>query len=153
MPALYYPGAVAQSLFAEGSHFEDKLDANVRRSYKFIFLLLIPLIILLVFTGKWLLLIFGKNYSESGMILLQIFSLSAVFVGVNSVYYTILRVKSKIAELIALYSLSTLAILIGSYIIIPTTGIVGVGYVWFSVQAIVSIYVTAKMMMRQKRHT
>ena len=147
------PGAVAQSLFAEGSHFEDKLDANVRRSYKFIFLLLIPLIILLVFTGKWLLLIFGKNYSESGMILLQIFSLSAVFVGVNSVYYTILRVKSKIAELIALYSLSTLAILIGSYIIIPTTGIVGVGYVWFSVQAIVSIYVTAKMMMRQKRHT
>jgi O-antigen/teichoic acid export membrane protein len=144
------PGAVSQSLFAEGSHFEDKLDANVRRSYKFTFLLLIPLIILFAFAGKWLLLAYGKNYSEGGMALLQIFSLSAVFVGINSIYYTILRVRNKITELIALYGFSTLSILIGSYFILPTTSLVGIGYIWFSVQAIISIYVTAKMVMLHK---
>ena len=145
------PGAVSQSLFAEGSHFEDKLDANVRRSYKFIFLLLIPLIILFVFAGKWLLLAFGKNYSEGGMTLLQIFSISAILYAINNVYYTILRVKNKLAELIALYGFSTLSILIGSYFILPRTGLVGIGYIWFSVQAIVSIYVTAKMVMLHKQ--
>jgi O-antigen/teichoic acid export membrane protein len=145
------PGSVSQSLFAEGSHFEDKLDANVRRSYKLIFLLLIPLIILFVFAGKWLLLAFGKNYSEGGMILLQIFSISAILYAINNVYYTILRVKNKLAELIALYGFSTLSILIGSYFILPRTGLVGIGYIWFSVQAIVSIYVTAKMVMLHKR--
>ena len=147
------PAAVSQSLFAEGSHFEDKLDANVSRSYKFVFLLLIPAIILFVFTGKWLLLAFGRSYSDNGTTLLQVLSLSAIFVGVNSVYYTILRVKSRIAELIALYGFSTFAILTGSYIIIPTTGIIGVGYVWLSVQGIVSIYVIARLITRYKQHT
>ena len=147
------PAAVSSSLFAEGSHFEDKLDANVIRSYKFVFLLLIPAIILFVFTGKWLLLAFGRSYSDNGTTLLQVLSLSAIFVGVNSVYYTILRVKSRIAELIALYGFSTFAILTGSYIIIPTTGIIGVGYVWLSVQGIVSIYVIARLITRYKQHT
>ena len=147
------PAAVSSSLFAEGSHFEDKLDANVSRSYKFVFLLLIPSIVLFVFTGKWLLLAFGRSYSDNGTTLLQVLSLSAIFVGVNSVYYTVLRVRNKIAELIALYGFSTVAILTGSYIIIPTTGIIGVGYVWLSVQGIVSIYVIARLITRYKQHT
>ena len=145
------PGAVSQSLFAEGSHFEDKLDANVSRSYKFVFLLLIPAIVFFVFTGKWLLLAFGRSYSDDGTTLLQVLSLSAIFVGVNSVYYTILRVRNKIAELLTLYGISTSAILIGSYIIIPTIGIIGVGYVWLSVQGIVSIYVVARLITRYKQ--
>jgi len=145
------PGAISQSLFAEGSHFEDKLDANVRRSYKFTFMLLIPAIIVLLFAGKWLLLAFGAGYSENGVALLRFLALSGIFIGVNSVYYTILRVKGKIAELVALYGFSTCAILIGSYIIIQITGIIGVGYVWLSVQGIVSIYVVARLITRYKQ--
>ena len=94
---------------------------------------------------------FLKNYSEGGMTLLQIFSISAILYAINNVYYTILRVKNKLAELIALYGFSTLSILIGSYFILPRTGLVGIGYIWFSVQAIVSIYVTAKMVMLHKQ--
>ncbi|MFA5374694.1 MAG: oligosaccharide flippase family protein [Dehalococcoidia bacterium] len=139
------PGAISQSLFAEGSHFEDKLDANVKRAYKLTFMLLIPAIIVLLLAGKWLLLAFGAGYSENGVSLLRFLALSGVFIGVNSVYYTVLRVRSRIRELIAIIAFTTIATLAGSYFLMHTTGIVGIGYIWFAVQGAISIYVLSKM--------
>jgi len=135
------PGAVSRSLFAEGSHFEDKLEVDARRSYKFIFLLLIPAIILVLLLGKWLLLAFGATYSANALTLLWVLGLSGVFLGINSVYYTILRVQGRLRELMALCGFITVAVLVGSYFIVPTTGIVGVGYTWITAQAVVSVYV------------
>jgi len=135
------PMAVSQSLFAEGSHFEDELGVNVGRSFRFIFLLLIPAIILLLLVGKWLLLLFGASYSANALTLLRILALSSVFIGVSGVYMTILRVQGKIRELMLISAFVTLAVLLGSYFIMPTTGIIGVGYAWIAAQGIVSIYV------------
>jgi O-antigen/teichoic acid export membrane protein len=134
------PGAISQSLFAEGSHFEDTFDANVRRSYRFTFMLLIPAIIILLFAGKWLLLAFGAGYSENGVVLLRFFALSGIFSGINSIYGTILRVQGKIRQLIIICALTTIATLTGSYFLMHTTGIVGIGYIWFAVQGATSIY-------------
>ena len=139
------PVAVSQSLFAEGSHFEHELRVNVLRSYKFIFLLLIPTIVLVLVVGKWLLLLFGASYSANALILLCILALSAIFVGVNCVYYSILRVEGRIRELVALYVFTTLAVLVGSYFITPITGIVGIGYTWIGAHGLVSVYVAIRM--------
>lgn len=139
------PGAVSTSLFAEGSHFEDELGANVRRSYRFVFLLLIPAIVLLLLLGKWLLLAFGAAYSANALMLLRILAVSGIFVGVNSVYYTILRVRGRIRELVALCGFITIAVLVGSYLITPTTGIIGVGYTWIAAQGLISVYVLLAM--------
>lgn len=139
------PMAVSQSLFAEGSHFEAPLGLNVRRSYRLIFLLLVPAVILFLLVGKWLLLLFGVSYSANALTLLWILALSAVFMGVNSVYYSILRVRGRIRELVAICGFITLAVLIGSYFITPTTGIIGVGYIWLGAQGIVSAYVLLAM--------
>jgi len=49
------PLGVSQSLFAEGSHFEDKLRENVIKSAKFTFLLLVPAVILVILVGRWIL--------------------------------------------------------------------------------------------------
>lgn len=144
------PGAVSQSLFAEGSHLEDDLGANVSRSYKFIFLLLIPAIILLLLLGKWLLLAFGATYSANALMLLRILALSGIFIGVNSVYYTILRVQHRIRELVALFSFITIAVLVGSYFIMPATGIIGVGYVLIAAQGLVSVYIAFNMRRRKR---
>jgi O-antigen/teichoic acid export membrane protein len=135
------PGAISQSLLAEGSHFEDKLKINVRRAYKFTFMLLIPAIIVLLIAGKWLLLAFGAGYSENGVALLRFLSLSGIFMGVNSVYYTVMRVQGRIRELIAICAFITIATLVGSYYSLHTIGIVGIGYIWFAVQGIIAIYV------------
>ena len=142
------PGAVSRSLFAAGSHFEVPLEMNVRRSFRFFFLLLIPAIILVLLLGKWLLLLFGAAYSVNASMLLWILALSSLFVGVNSVYRTILRVSDRIRELVALSGFITLAVLVGSYFIMPITGIVGVGYAWLGAQGIVSVYVLLAMRLR-----
>ena len=149
------PRAVAQSLFAEGSHFEDELAANVRRSYKFIFLLLVPAVLVLVFAGRWFLLAFGPEYAANGLALLQILALSGIFVGINNVYYTILRVEGRIRELVAIYGLIALAVLALSYVVTDGAGgvgIVGVGYAWFGAQGLASLYVTWKMRPYLHRH-
>jgi O-antigen/teichoic acid export membrane protein len=135
------PIAISQSLFAEGAHFEDKLGSNVKRSYKFTFMLLVPAIIVLLLAGKWLLLIFGPGYSENGVALLRFLALSGIFIGINSIYYTILRVQNKIRQLTVICAFTTITILTGSYFLIHTSGIAGVGYIWFAVHGAISIYV------------
>jgi len=139
------PGAVSQSLFAAGSHFADELGVNVQRSFKFIFLLFIPGVVLFLLLGKWLLLLFGAAYSVNASMLLWILALSSLFVGVNSVYMTILRVRDRISELVIIVGFIALTVLLGSYFITPTTGIVGVGYSWMGAQGLVTIYVAFAM--------
>lgn len=134
-------GAVCSSLFAEGSHFEDELGINVRRAFKFIFLLLIPGIIVLVVLGKWLLLLFGASYSANALWLLWILSASSIFSAVNAIYGTILLVKRRIREMMLIAGFVTIAVLVGSYLIMPATGIIGVGYATIAAQGLVTVYV------------
>jgi O-antigen/teichoic acid export membrane protein len=142
------PWAVSQSLFAEGSHFEDRLRANTLRAFKFLLVMLIPAIILLVVLGKWLLLLFGESYSTHALTLLWILGFSSIFVGINQIYYTILRVRHRMGELIAIAAFEALAVLITSSLIVRETGIVGVGYAWIGTEGLVSIYVIGSVWLR-----
>ncbi len=139
------PLAVSQSLFAEGSHFEEELWGNVSKSLKFVFLILVPAVILVVVLGKWLLLLFGGGYSANGLLLLKILCLSSLFIGINSVYATTLRVEDRIRELVLIYTLQAAAVLVGSYFVIPLAGLVGIGYVWLAANGLVSIYAISAM--------
>jgi O-antigen/teichoic acid export membrane protein len=144
------PGAASQSLFAEGSHFEDKLGINARRSLKFALVLLVPTIILLVVLGKWLLLAFGASYSSNALTLLWILGASSIFVGINSVYYSILLVRHRIRELLVLRGLITLVVLVASAFAMRAIGIVGIGYAWLGAQALVSVYVALTIRWRYR---
>jgi O-antigen/teichoic acid export membrane protein len=132
--------ATARSLFAEGSHFEERLAPDVRRSFKFIAMLLIPAMILVVLLGKWLLLLFGESYSDNALKLLWILAFSSPFIAVNSIYTSILRVQYRIKELIALRASVAITVLVASALITPYVGITGTGYVWTGIQALVSVY-------------
>lgn len=135
------PSAISQSLFAEGSHFEDKLKENVTKSVKFTFLLLVPALVLLVVAGKWLLLAFGPSYSANALPLLQILAVSSLPLAINYIYFTILRVTGRIKELIIIWGFIATAVLSASYLVMPATGIIGIGYTWLGVQVVTAIYV------------
>jgi O-antigen/teichoic acid export membrane protein len=137
--------AVSQSLFAEGSHFREELWGNVGKSLKFVLLILVPAVILIVVLGKWVLLIFGAGYSANSLLLLRILCLSSLFIGINRVYATTLRVEDRIRELVVIYALLAMAVLVGSYLVIPLAGIVGIGYVWLAANGLVSIYAISVM--------
>ncbi len=138
------PAAVSQSLFAEGSHFEDKLKENVTRSLKFTYLLLVPAVIVLVLVGKWLLLAFGQSYSANALHLLWVLSLSSLPSALSYIYTGILQVTGRIRELIAIWGFIALGTFLASYLVMPATGIVGIGYAWLGAQTIVAIYVLAR---------
>jgi len=141
------PWAVSRSLFAEGVHFADELAANVGKSLKLIFLLVVPVLILILLLGNRLLLFFGEGYSVNGLHLLRILSVSVMFIGVNRVYLAILRVEDRIRELVFIFGFTAVAILLGSYFTIPAIGIVSIGYVWLATQGAVSLYAIIAMVL------
>lgn len=147
---LAIPLAVSTSLFAEGVHSEEELAANARRSLRFILLLLVPAIALLVLLGKWLLLLFGEGYSSNALTLLWILGFSSLFAGVNSIYYTVLRVRDRIGELLMIRALIAITVLVTSSLIMPTLGIVGIGYAWIGAQGLTSIYVLLRVRVRSR---
>ena len=138
------PFGVSQSLFAEGSHFEDKLKENVTKSLKFTYLLLVPAVIVLILVGKWLLLAFGQSYSLNALHLLWVLSLSSLPLALTHIYSGILRVTGRIKELVAIWGFIVLAVLLASYLIMPITDIIGIGYTWLSAQTIVAVYILAR---------
>jgi len=105
--------------------------------------LLIPAAILLAAVGKWLLLVFGHGYSLNALSLLWVLCLSSLPLGVNYIYTTILRVTGRITELIIIWAFIAISALVASYLILPLTGIIGIGYAWLGAQLIVAIYVLA----------
>jgi len=135
------PLGVSQSLFAEGSHFEDKLKENVTRSLKLTYLLLVPAVIVLVLVGKWMLLAFGQDYSANALHLLWVMSLSSLPSALSYIYTGILQVTGRIKELVAIWGFIALGTLLASYLVMPITGIVGIGYAWLGAHTIVAIYV------------
>jgi O-antigen/teichoic acid export membrane protein len=137
------PAAASSSLFAEGSHFEDRLRENVVKSLKSTFLLLVPAAILLAAAGKWLLIVFGQGYSLNALPLLWVLCLSSLPRGINYIYTGILRVTDKITELIIIWGFIAIGVLVVSYFLLPLTGIIGIGYAWLGAQLIVAIYILA----------
>jgi O-antigen/teichoic acid export membrane protein len=137
------PLGASQSLFAEGSHFEDRLRENVVKSLKSTFLLLVPLAILAAAAGKWLLLVFGQAYSLNALALLWVMCLSSLPMGVTYIYTGVLRVVGRVIELVVMWVFVVSGTLVGSYLLLPLTGIVGIGYAWLGVHLIVMIYVLA----------
>jgi len=138
------PVAISTSLFAEGSHFEDKLKENVTKSLKFTYLLLVPAVIVLILAGKWVLLAFGQSYSANGLHLLWVVGVSSLPLALTHIYSGILRVTGRIKELVAIWGCIVLVVLLGSYLIMPVTGIIGIGYAWLGAQAVVASYILAR---------
>lgn len=145
------PTQAAKSLFAEGSHFEEKLAANVRRSYKFTYLLLVPAVLVVLVAGKWLLLLFDPtegSYAANALPLLRVLACSSVFVAVNHIYYSVLKVQGRLIELTVLRAFIFASVVVGTFLLTQATGVVGVGYAWIGAQGLVSAYVLLAMPLR-----
>ena len=123
------PIAVAQSLFAEGSHDETVVGDHQKQAVKMIAILLIPAILVIVFFGQYILLAFGKQYSAEGDELLRILAVSGIFVAVTCVGDVILKLKHQVNKLIIIKVLET-AIILGLSFVLRSGGLNGIGTAW-----------------------
>jgi O-antigen/teichoic acid export membrane protein len=126
------PSATSQALFAEGSYSETELKVYLKKAIKIISIIIIPAIIVTFLFGNYILLAFGKEYSDEGFILLKLLSISGIFVSINTIGSVILSIKHKIKLMILLNLINTTVILSISIILIKMNlfGVVGIGIGW-----------------------
>lgn len=132
------PMAVSWSLFAHGSHDSHLLEAETLAGAKFVLLLLVPAVAAVFLLGDKVLLLFGPSYSQEGLQLLRVLSLSTVPMAVNFLYFSVRRVQQRMGGVIV----STVWILIVtlglSVLLLPRIGLLGAGVAWLVAQASVA---------------
>jgi O-antigen/teichoic acid export membrane protein len=126
------PSAASQSLFAEGSYSETDLKVHLKKVIKIISIIIIPAIIVTFLFGNYILLAFGKEYSDEGFILLKLLSISGIFISINAIGGAILNIKQKIKLMILLSLINAFVLLSLSVFFIKMNlfGVVGVGIGW-----------------------
>jgi len=143
--------SVSQSLFAEASHSQENVHRDVKRSLKFTFIILVPAVILLLAAGKWILLAFGSEYSTEGLGLLCLLGIAAMPRAVIQIYVGLLRSQDKVKEILAIRIFMAIAVLASSWYVIPEYGIIGIGYMWLSLQVLVLIAIVPRLISRANR--
>jgi O-antigen/teichoic acid export membrane protein len=151
--AIYIiPQATTQSLFAEGSHKGDNLRHQALKSIKMMLLLAVPAIIVIYFIGNYILLVFGAEYANQGTILLQLLSISTIFVAFNSLLGSYYRVKNRMKIIIVssiILALTTLAL--SYWFIVTGQGLAGIGYAWIIGQACALCYYLGRLPFGRKK--
>jgi O-antigen/teichoic acid export membrane protein len=92
--------AVAQSMLAEGSQHGASFGALARRSGLIQLYVLVPGGVLMALLAPFILLIFGRSYSDNGTTALVVFALSAPIVGLNFWTSSLLRLRGQLGALI-----------------------------------------------------
>jgi O-antigen/teichoic acid export membrane protein len=131
--------SLSTSLFAEGSHDENRLRQEVTRSIKLTMLILVPAVVIVLTLGDKMLLLFGSAYSDNGTDLLRLLALGSLMYPINLIYFTMKRVKMqmKIVLILSIFiSVSTLGL---SWVLLPRMGIEGVGVAWLAGQGIIAL--------------
>ncbi len=142
------PMAVSLSLFAHGSHDAGQLVRYTYQSGRFVLLLLVPAIAAVFLLGGKVLLLFGKPYSEQGTSLLWVLALSALPMTVNSLFFSISRVRQRMGRVIA-WTLWILGITLAlSLFLLPRMGVLGSGVAWLTAQASAATFILIRYVHR-----
>jgi len=144
MPSI----ATSQSLLAEGSYNQEEIVWNARRAMKFILILLAVVIVGIFLFGKYLLWIFGEEYTRNSLDVLLILVLGSISFAFNVVYASIKRVQKEIKPVIWVYGGIAVITLVGSYTLMQSLGIVGVGIAWLIGNVVTASSVGVKMIQR-----
>lgn len=130
--------ATSQSLLAEGSHSREDLGRNVRRSFRFIILLLVPLLIVLAVLGRFILGLFGPDYSVHSYDIMMAVAVGGVPYAFNALFASVRRVEGDVRSVIAIYLGISLITLVLGLFLMPSIGLLGVGAAWIAANVIVS---------------
>lgn len=128
--------AVAASLFGEAARDASQLAARTLHAAR-ILLVILPVPILVgVLGGRWILLLFGQSYANSGYLLLAVLAVSAIPDAFTNLAVSVLRVTGKIRQAAAL-NIAMGAIALGlAWVLLPLWGIIGAGFAWFISQCV-----------------
>jgi Membrane protein involved in the export of O-antigen and teichoic acid len=137
--------STSQSLFAEISTNISELDFMVKKSIKFLLSQLSPLLFAILLFGRYILDIYGKEYSLNGYPLLVILTISLIPYSLNTTYFVILRAKKELSTLQLYTFFLTTTILILSYFMTIKWNLIGTGIAWLSAQLLCFLIISPKL--------
>jgi O-antigen/teichoic acid export membrane protein len=142
------PGAVLQSLFAEGSTEPGAIRATSIKAIKIMFLFLLMALLVALFLGDKILLLFGRQYSENSLMLLVLLAAGFIPNIVNEVYLTICMVRFKLRAILLVNLARGLLIPSLTYLLMVRFGLPGVG--WGYLIALGSIGLVTGILLRNE---
>ena len=145
------PVSTSQSLYAEGSHHQERLSREVRKSLKISLVLIVPALIIILVLGNKIMWLFGKNYSENTTRLIWIIAPSVLPMSVNFIYLSIKRVQKKMKSAVVLTAFMSVTTLGLGYFLLPVMGILGAGVAWLVGQAVAAIIITGKLFLSRSQ--
>jgi O-antigen/teichoic acid export membrane protein len=121
--------AISTSLFVEGSH-NIPLKQNVIKSIRLNAVILVLALIVIFIFGRYILLIFNKEFSDQSFELLKILGISGIFSAITSIYLSIKRVQKDIKIINYINFLSAAFLIVIGYLFLIRFGLMGIGYTW-----------------------
>jgi O-antigen/teichoic acid export membrane protein len=131
----------ASSLVVEGARRRDELGALVLSLLRRLTLLTIPIVALVLLAAYPILLLYGSSYADNGSTLLRIVAISVLPRIVVVVWMSMNRVTGQLGRILFVEVAISGAVLSLSWYLLPTHGIVGVGYAHLAAQTAAAIAV------------
>lgn len=129
------PSANAQSLFAEVSNNEAELASHLRKAFRHLFMLLLPVVVTVEVSAHLVLSFFGPEYAQAGTIPLQILAVASLIGSLNYFGDTILNIKKRSVLYITMNTFNSLIIIILSYCF-ASYGLTAIAIAWLVAQII-----------------
>jgi O-antigen/teichoic acid export membrane protein len=127
---------MGQSLVAHSAAAPEKLETARRSMVSKCLLLLTPTVLLCAVLAHPLLSLFGTRYADEGSLLLALLALSAIPNVVNWSVVWAARVRRDGRVLFGLPAVITVAVIAGSWLLMPAIGILGTGVAWLAAQSV-----------------
>lgn len=134
------------SLTVEGARDRLQLSGYCRRVLKQEIRLLAPLVFTIVIGAPWFLHLFGRNYALEGASLLRWLAIAALPDALIILALGVARVQNRPGLVVIIQASVCLFVLPGSYFLLPTYGILAIGWMWFASQAIVATVLLATVL-------
>ena len=131
--------SISNAVFAEIIRSKSNPRIVVMKAFRVTSLVLIPAMLIMIAGGKLILGIFGAPYASAGYGLLVILAISAVPDAVSNIAVAVFRVTNRIKYAATLNIGILLTTIVGSWFLMPSFGIVGVGLAWIGAQLLGAI--------------
>jgi len=127
MALFLIPQSVSKVLLSEGSHTREQ--RLLRKAFLFNFLILVPAVIILLLIGPYLLGVFGQEYVENSLPLLQMLLLSSLLFSIPSIMSMYYNIEHRLKTVIGIQILIAVPTFVLAYLFLDQ-GIFGVGLAW-----------------------
>ena len=138
--------SVSSSLLAESSYNPQELRRQVLKAARFIFLIMIPAIILLFFFGELLLSLFGIDYADNALNILRMLTLCSIPLALNELCITVYRAEKKVKPVIYIRTFIGVTSIGGGYLLLRVMGLDGIGIACLAADTIAMLIVVPIML-------